>query len=301
MNELGTDYRKKGRRNFVVRAISDVKLSELARAINPDLATVNLFLNKSETTDNEIPLACEDLKINPDANIETRSLMYEDIHGGTDYEMRYRHYYRGFYFQNLNLRHFYELLPTEAQTDKFRTEFLNQYLLAHHLGTVDMITDNNIIILRNPDGEYETTKAFDLEFGVHTVDEWTAKNMCINQYITDGAYGALELGIDPENVQYIRGDKVLRKTANEFIERAHTVRNTKLDEIFNYEKIVPVVRHYLSNADCQPALEKTNIARFNARKVLQKMGEVATKGYRDRFEMLADQYAEPATKGGFEL
>ena len=300
---LGEDYVRKSRSNRVPFAISDVKLSELAREIDPEIATENLFAKKTHDANmvkiniaSKLVTATDKFYDGTYKNLNVDAFNYDVYNKEECFSPKMR-YYCGEYFQNLDLKKFINEIPDWA-TEKLQCDLVNQWLLANAFGILDMRHGNNVMIMKNIDTqEAFVTKAFDLEAGMHIVDQTTARGYNVRDEIVYNAYDALSVGMDDGNIEFMRNNPHLKKIADEFFDKLTAVRDGKMTEILDFTKLCPVMKEYLKPHSVLPLSDGVGITQDYPIYGLGVLAERATKGYKHRFTMLANQYAKPQSQG----
>ena len=297
MEELGNGYVEKGRKNQITRAISDVKLSELARTINPDIAAENLFVQPTPST---LPTPIASARqpfptgVTDDKVMVSHKLFLDAFYNKDDY--KYLTFNGGNYFQNLNLKKFIENLPETAKTEKFKTDIINQWLLATHLGILDMHNCNNIMITHDTvTKEYNVIPQFDFECGNKILDKSTAFVSNIHPKIAMFAHQAMDNPIHKNNIEFLQTDETAKTVAHEFLERAHIVKTNNMGEIFDLQKIQPIISKYMGlKPDKYFQITERHIidahtSEIKVKSVLGNLGDMACKGYCDRFNRIAEE------------
>jgi len=268
-------------RSIAELAISDVKLSQLAREIDPTIATENILD-----------------RIRPNGEIIVQSKNTRAPHESESDNalsfLRAPQYYlkqtpeskRSEIFQDLDLECVFSTAFARKQTpieiifdkipytDQFKRDFVKQWLLTHALAIGDMYRGNNMLAL---DGNNQTRLSpfFDFEFGAHILNRDIVNNKNHKRFsphpiIARDIYPFLELGIHESNIKFLHEN--MRETASEFFEKLRTFDKSKLAGILDTTQMKPFFAEYDQPLD------------------LDEIATRAVDGYADRFKMLADQW-----------
>jgi hypothetical protein len=160
--------------------LSDVKGSEIARAIDPKLATVNLF-----ASDNESVMSQE---IQHAASDTAPLLRVKDA------------YHAPYFISDLNLAKYMSYDTIVTKRDNLKDEFIEQWLAVVSLGVLDYWSGNNFMYFYNYNNQI-SFKAFDFECCMNIVTEDDKKecNTMVNR-----ASNSYESGFYAAQVKYLK-------------------------------------------------------------------------------------------------
>jgi hypothetical protein len=255
--EFNDKFMKK-RRWWSSMRLADVKGSELARAIDPKLAAVNLFAHdEHEVYSERVDGTCYDTALARSMGkwytdgVELKDLPH--IHDGFTRKDEPQEF-----IADLKLKKY--LTADDFHHNKSQqAAFVEQWLLAESLGILDYWHENNFPFFYDTKGNMFIGKAFDFECCMHIISNEAIH--WLNPIMFD-AYREFEKGLSVENAKYLRA--VHPKTTKNFFDKLLKV---DIDSICDFSKVTV---HPYSD----------------------ELSEQATKGYKSRFRMLADQYTK---------
>jgi hypothetical protein len=190
----------KPRRKLTMR-LADVKGSELARAIDPKLAAINLFAKDDKSFNGQDCVYCEKLEPHEYA-------ILPNVHNG----FTQKTFTNGF-IVDMKLKKY-------MSNDNFKFNkidpkgFVEQWLLAGSLGVLDYWHENNFPCFRKKDGSLFLGKAFDFECCMHIIQNEDIRKT--NDILFD-AKKAFEKGLSAENAKYLRTKHP--ETSKEFFDK----------------------------------------------------------------------------------
>jgi hypothetical protein len=206
------------RRGRLTMRLADVKGSELARAIDPNLATVNLFA--ADTPHFEGCKCVYSEKILGDR------LIFESLPNPTYAFPKDKQ--RDCFIVDLLLKNY--LSYEEFKSDKaMQKDFINQWLLAVSLGILDYWHKNNFPCFKDEKDKLFIGKAFDFECCMHIINDEDIHNANHHLFKSKGAF---EKGLSAENAKYLRNKHP--ETSEEFFDKLLAV---DVDSICDFTKI----------------------------------------------------------------
>ena len=234
----GRIYKDHSKRLFYIKPkdnltarISNVKLAELAREIDPKLATINLFGEGDLTLSADICVENEAVThtrpFDPVYNDGPRPPFWEKLKLGNAPDV----------FQNLDLAKSLESATNSCfQTQEFVDAFAEQWLLAYEVGIGDMFGFNNcpIVAVGKPeDNKFRCGKMFDFDIGIYTWEDPAFGE------ISKKVFPFLEMPINTNNVDWLK-QNAPRATDN-FMNNLSNVR-PKLGKIFDFKPLARTVK-----------------------------------------------------------
>jgi hypothetical protein len=204
----------KPRRKITMR-LADVNGSELARAIDPKLAAINLFAKDDKSFNGQDCIYSEKVA---DGNARLPNVQ----NGFTQ-----KTFTNGF-IVNMKLKKY-------ISNDNFKFNkldpkgFIEQWLLAVSLGVLDYWHENNFPCFQKKDGSFFIGRAFDFECCMHIINFEDMRRT--NASLFD-AKKAFEKGLTGENVEYLRSKHP--ETSKEFFAKLLAV---DVDSICDFSKV----------------------------------------------------------------
>jgi hypothetical protein len=219
LSKNGNFIKKARHVNEVSMRLADVKGSEIARAIDPKLATINLFANDGVSVYSEKISGYPRIRIENLPNL-TKGFTPMTFSNGFMCDMKLKQY----------------LSIDEFKHDKaMQKDFINQWLVTMSLGVLDNWQENNFPYFQyesdflNGKGDFFIGKAFDFECCMHIICDEDIRNVNLGMF---DAKDAFERGLTRENAKYLRAKHP--ETSKEFFDKLLAV---DVDKICDFTKI----------------------------------------------------------------
>jgi hypothetical protein len=278
-DESGREFILKVRKSGVAAAISDVKLSELARRIDPNLASINLFGRPNDT--NDIAILSQNICERGEGIANTDDV-FPLVYGNEI--SKYGTFERSgiAIFQNLHLQKTFAKVSNRTsgitKSPDFVDRFVEQYLLSNALAIGDMYWGNNTPIAQK--GKcIRACKQWDFEVGRYFV---TPARVDDPEYFRRGIFTDAYPYLDDEpialaNIEFLKSNAPL--ATEKFLDNM-TATIKHIPEILDCTKLHDVLK---SNSAYQSLWGQKRLERLTDDIVLK---------YGARFQNIADQFTK---------